>query len=120
MTATSHLNSATTGHSEMEKYQEREKMANDGVADGGIVAVNPKPHKGLTSKIIDFVERMIVKFMHDSSQPHHYLSGNFAPVTEETPPTKSLTVIGQLPVSSLYTRVVIFFLRTSVFHFCEL
>ncbi|XP_044491231.1 carotenoid 9,10(9',10')-cleavage dioxygenase 1-like [Mangifera indica] len=81
----------------MEKHQKREKMANDGVADGGIVAVNPKPHKGLTSKMIDFVERMIVKFMHDSNQPQHYLSGNFAPVTEETPPTKSLTVIGQLP-----------------------
>ncbi|PRQ54664.1 putative carotenoid oxygenase [Rosa chinensis] len=43
------------------------------------------------------VEKLIVKLMYDSSQPHHYLAGNFAPVIEETPPTKDLNVIGHLP-----------------------
>lgn len=75
--------------------------------DGDVVVVNPKPQNGLTSKVIDFVESLIVKFMYDTSQPRHYLSGNFAPVSEETPPTKSLTVIGHLPVvySIHYTRI---------------
>ncbi|XP_010552739.1 PREDICTED: carotenoid 9,10(9',10')-cleavage dioxygenase 1 isoform X1 [Tarenaya hassleriana] len=35
--------------------------------------------------------------MHDASQPLHYLSGNFAPVREETPPVKDLPVTGHLP-----------------------
>ncbi|KAK2637048.1 hypothetical protein Ddye_031840 [Dipteronia dyeriana] len=65
-------------------------------AGDGVVEVNPKPQKGLTSKVIDFVEKLIVKFMYDSSQPRHYLAGNFAPV-HETPPTKDLQVIGHLP-----------------------
>lgn len=69
-------------------------MSND-----GIVVPNPKPSKGLTSKLVDLVEKLIVKLMYDSSQPHHYLAGNFAPVIEETPPTKDLNVIGHLPVS---------------------
>ncbi|KAG5541575.1 hypothetical protein RHGRI_021419 [Rhododendron griersonianum] len=47
--------------------------------DGGVVVVNPKPNKGLTSKAVDWLEQLIVKLMYDSSQPHHYLSGNFAP-----------------------------------------
>ncbi|KAI8548101.1 hypothetical protein RHMOL_Rhmol07G0246100 [Rhododendron molle] len=47
--------------------------------DGGVVVVNPKPKKGLTSKAVDWLEKLIVKLMYDSSQPHHYLSGNFAP-----------------------------------------
>ncbi|KAH7533083.1 hypothetical protein FEM48_Zijuj04G0092700 [Ziziphus jujuba var. spinosa] len=64
---------------------------------GGIVVVNPKPNKGVTSKVVDWVEKLIVKFMYDPSQPLHYLSGNFAPVPNETPPTKDLPVIGYLP-----------------------
>lgn len=67
--------------------------------EGGVVVVNPKPSKGITSKAIDWLEKLIVKLMYDSSQPHHYLSGNFAPVIDETPPCKDLTVIGHLPVS---------------------
>ncbi|KAK1551742.1 hypothetical protein Q3G72_003879 [Acer saccharum] len=61
-----------------------------------VIEVNPKPQKGLTSKVIDFVEKLVVKFMYDSSLPHHYLAGNFAPV-HETPPTNDLHVIGHLP-----------------------
>ncbi|KAH9710185.1 Carotenoid 9,10(9',10')-cleavage dioxygenase 1 [Citrus sinensis] len=69
---------------------EKEKLENDVVARNGIVAVDPKPKNGVTSKVIDFVEKLIVKWMYDSSQPLHYLSGNFAPVPDETPPTKDL------------------------------
>lgn len=77
---------------------EKEKLENDVGARNGVVAVNPKPKNGVTSKVIDFVEKLIVKWMYDSSQPLHYLSGNFAPVPDETPPTKDLHVIGHLPV----------------------
>lgn len=66
--------------------------------DGGVVVVNPKPNKGLTSKAVDWLEKLIVKLMYDSSQPQHYLSGNFAPVRDETPPFKDLPVKGHLPV----------------------
>ncbi|GAB4828079.1 Dixin [Ancistrocladus abbreviatus] len=68
-----------------------------GVGGGAIVVANPKPSKGIASKAIDFLEKLIVKFMYDSSQPHHYLSGNFAPVEDETPPCKDLPVKGYLP-----------------------
>ncbi|GMY22480.1 carotenoid 9,10(9',10')-cleavage dioxygenase 1 isoform X1 [Fagus crenata] len=74
-----------------------EKQSYIGGAGKKIVEVNPKPNKGLTSKVIDFVENLIVKFMYDSSLTHHYLSGNFAPVREETPPVTDLLVKGHLP-----------------------
>lgn len=64
----------------------------------GIVTVKPKPQKGLTSKAIDLIEKLVVRFSYDSSKPQHYLSGDFAPVVDETPPCTDLTVIGQLPV----------------------
>ncbi|CAA3012611.1 carotenoid cleavage dioxygenase 1 [Olea europaea subsp. europaea] len=60
------------------------------------VVVKPNPSKGLTSKAIDWLEWLFVKMMHDSKQPLHYLSGNFAPA-DETPPLKDLPVIGHLP-----------------------
>ena len=60
--------------------------------------VNPKPSKGLTSKAIDWIEGLIVKYMYDSSVPHYWLSGNFAPV-DETPPASDLPVIGLIPVN---------------------
>ncbi|XP_010552741.1 PREDICTED: carotenoid 9,10(9',10')-cleavage dioxygenase 1 isoform X2 [Tarenaya hassleriana] len=69
-------------------------MADNG---GGGGAVNPKPSKGFSSRLIDLLETLFVKFMHDASQPLHYLSGNFAPVREETPPVKDLPVTGHLP-----------------------
>ncbi|XP_024188836.2 carotenoid 9,10(9',10')-cleavage dioxygenase 1 [Rosa chinensis] len=78
-----------------------EKRHDDDVKEklksNGIVVPNPKPSKGVTSTLVDTVEKLIVKLMYDSSQPHHYLAGNFAPVIEETPPTKDLHVIGHLP-----------------------
>ncbi|KAK4591667.1 hypothetical protein RGQ29_016199 [Quercus rubra] len=76
---------------------EEKQKHSGGVAGGGIVVVDPKPNNGLTSKVIDFVEKLIVKLMYDSSLPHHYLSGNFAPVREGTPPTTDLLVKGHLP-----------------------
>lgn len=66
-----------------------------------MVVVEPKPRKGLTSKVVDFVEKQIVKFMYDTSHPQHYLSGNFAPVPEETPPATNLLVKGFLPVRTV-------------------
>ncbi|CAH9092012.1 unnamed protein product [Cuscuta europaea] len=64
---------------------------------GGMVVVNPKPQGSMISSAIDWLEWMMVKMMHDSSKPLHYLSGNFAPAPEETAPCKDLPVIGQLP-----------------------
>ena len=87
--------------------EEKQKHSGGG-AGGGIVAVDPKPNNGLTSKVIDFVEKLIVKLLYDSSLPHHYLSGNFAPVREETPPTTDLLVKGHLPVRT----ILLFFFRT--------
>lgn len=68
------------------------------IEESKIVVVNPKPSKGFTSTAIDWVEKLVVKLMYDTSKPLHYLSGNFAPV-DETPPCKDLPVSGHLPVS---------------------
>lgn len=75
------------------------EVAAEKASSGGdvIVAVNPKPNRGITSKLIDLFEKLVVKLGYDSSQPHHYLSGNFAPVPDETPPTTNLPVSGHLP-----------------------
>ncbi|XP_059446239.1 carotenoid 9,10(9',10')-cleavage dioxygenase 1-like [Corylus avellana] len=75
--------------------EEKQKWGSGG--GGSVVVLEPKPRNGLTSKVVDFVEKLIVKFMHDTSQPQHYLAGNFAPVTEETPPATDLLVKGFLP-----------------------
>ncbi|XP_045799566.1 carotenoid 9,10(9',10')-cleavage dioxygenase 1-like [Trifolium pratense] len=64
---------------------------------GNIVKVEPKPRKGFTSKVIDLLEMLVVKFFYDSSLSHHWLAGNFAPVQDETPPVKNLPVNGYLP-----------------------
>ncbi|XP_059441166.1 carotenoid 9,10(9',10')-cleavage dioxygenase 1-like [Corylus avellana] len=87
--------------------EEKQKCGGGG---GGtmVVVVEPKPRKGLTSKVVDFVEKLIVNFMHDStSQPLYYLSGNFAPVAEETPPASGLHVKGFLPdcLNGVFVRV---------------
>ncbi|XP_042061398.1 carotenoid 9,10(9',10')-cleavage dioxygenase-like [Salvia splendens] len=62
----------------------------------GVVAVKPNPQMGLTSKAIDWLEWAVVKLMHHSKQPLHYLAGNFGPV-DETPPLADLPLHGLLP-----------------------
>ncbi|KAF8086088.1 hypothetical protein N665_0635s0019 [Sinapis alba] len=66
------------------------------LGDDGILSVNPKPSKGFSSKLIDLLEALVVKLMHDTSLPLNYLSGNFAPLRDETPPVKDLPVHGFL------------------------
>ncbi|KAL9231242.1 hypothetical protein vseg_006494 [Gypsophila vaccaria] len=64
----------------------------------GIVEVKPRAGKGLSSKAIDLLERIVVKLMYGSpSEPHFWMSGNFAPVPAETPPALHLPVRGHLP-----------------------
>jgi hypothetical protein len=75
--------------------------------ENGIVKVEPKPNNGFTSKAIDLLEKIIVKLFYDSSVPHHWLAGNFAPVQDETPPVKDLPVKGHLPVSSIASFVFV-------------
>lgn len=82
---------------EAKKLREDNDMQQKNGEKQGIVEVNPKPSKGLTSKAIDWLEKLVVKLMYDSSQPQHYLSGNFAPVKDETPPCQDLPVHGHLP-----------------------
>lgn len=77
---------------ESEEKQKQEKK-------NAILAVNPKPNKGLISPAVDLIEKAIVFFGYDSAKPHHWLSGNFAPVKDETPPCADLKVRGSLPVS---------------------
>lgn len=68
------------------------------LSDGSsIISVHPRPSKGFSSKLLDLLERLVVKLMHDASLPLHYLSGNFAPIRDETPPVKDLPVHGFLP-----------------------
>nr|QCU55179.1 carotenoid cleavage dioxygenase [Camellia fraterna] len=74
-----------------EEEVEEERM------EGGVVVVKAKPNTGLTSTVIVWLEKLIVKLMYDTSQPHHYLAGNFGPVHDETPPCKDLTLQGYLP-----------------------
>ncbi|TYK10433.1 carotenoid 9,10(9',10')-cleavage dioxygenase 1 [Cucumis melo var. makuwa] len=75
---------------------EKQKL-NGGLPGRSLVEVSPKPSKGLVSKATDLLEKLFVKLMYDSSKPQHYLSGNFAPVHDETPPITDLPVKGYLP-----------------------
>ncbi|XP_068344866.1 carotenoid 9,10(9',10')-cleavage dioxygenase 1-like [Pyrus communis] len=77
---------------EVEVNDEKQQLKSN-----AMVVPNPKPNKGFSSKVVDLIEKLIVKWMHDSSRPHRYLAGNFAPVADETPPTTNLPVIGHLP-----------------------
>lgn len=97
-----------------ETLQDEETNLNSGGGSRGIVLVNPKPQRGLVAKAIDLLEETIVKFMYDSSRPLHYLSGNFAPVTYESPPTTNLPVSGRLPVAYFINSVYI------RFHICKI
>ncbi|WZZ82711.1 hypothetical protein YC2023_103283 [Brassica napus] len=71
------------------------------LSDDSILSVNPKPSKCFSSKLIDLLELLVVKLMHDASLPLRYLSGNFAPLRDETPPVKDLPVHGFLPIGDL-------------------
>nr|QCU55181.1 carotenoid cleavage dioxygenase [Camellia fraterna] len=84
-----------------EEEVEEERM------EGGVVVVKAKPNTGLTSTVIVWLEKLIVKLMYDTSQPQHYLAGNFGPVHDETPPCKDLTLQGYLPecVNGEFVRV---------------
>ena len=74
----------------MAEEKQRHGGGGGGGGGGGIVKVEPKPNKGLSSKVIDFVEKLMVKFMYQnnnhSSQPHHFLSGTFTPVVKRPLP----------------------------------
>jgi len=72
------------------------------------VKVEPKPRKCFSSKAVDLLEKLVVKLFYDSSLPHHWLAGNFAPVKYETPPTKDLPVKGHLPVSDFFFKYTLF------------
>lgn len=66
----------------------------------GVVTVDPYPKKGIVSKAVDLIERALVYLMYNAPPSNHYLSGNFAPVHDETPPCADLPVRGSLPVSA--------------------
>ena len=100
-----------------EKVKDEKNLNSARTSAGGIVKVDPKPSNGFTSKVIDFLEKLAVKFMYDSSLPHHYLTGNFAPVSDETPPTKDLPVKGYLPVSTILTVAQLDFISFCVMDF---
>uniref|UniRef100_A0ACD5WA74 Uncharacterized protein n=1 Tax=Avena sativa TaxID=4498 RepID=A0ACD5WA74_AVESA len=63
----------------------------------GVVVPAPRPNKGVASWAVDLLERLVVRLGHDKTKPLHWLSGNFAPVRDETPPSAGLPVRGHLP-----------------------
>ena len=67
-----------------------------------VVVPAPRPRKGVASWAVDLLERLAVRLRHDDkkAQPLPWLSGNFAPVPDETPPAAGLPVRGHLPVST--------------------
>ena len=64
----------------------------------GVVVLAPRPSKGVASWAVDPLERLVIHLGHDNAKPLHWLSGNFAPVRDETPPAAGLPVLGHLPV----------------------
>ncbi|KAJ3697814.1 hypothetical protein LUZ61_001519 [Rhynchospora tenuis] len=81
----------------MGSVAESETMEKEQKSQGGLVKVEPRPKKGPASWFVDLIEKALVWMMYDKSKPLHYLSGNFAPVKEETPPCSDLPVKGYLP-----------------------
>lgn len=70
--------------------------------NGLVVVPAPRPRKGLASWALDLLESLVVRLGHDKTKPLHWLSGNFAPVVDETPPAPDLPVRGHLPVLIIY------------------
>ncbi|KAM0924263.1 hypothetical protein ACQ4PT_004996 [Festuca glaucescens] len=62
-----------------------------------VVVPAPRPSKGVASWAVDLLERLVVRLGHDKAKSLHWLSGNFAPVRDETPPAAGLPVRGHLP-----------------------
>ncbi|VAI11950.1 unnamed protein product [Triticum turgidum subsp. durum] len=64
-----------------------------------VVVPAPRPRKGVASWAVDLLERLAVRLRHDDkkAEPIPWLSGNFAPVPDETPPAAGLPVRGHLP-----------------------
>lgn len=58
----------------------------------------PRPRKGLATWALDLLKSLAVRLAHDKSKSLYWLSGNFAPLVEETPPAHNLTVRGHIPV----------------------
>ncbi|KAG2631126.1 carotenoid 9,10(9',10')-cleavage dioxygenase-like isoform X1 [Panicum virgatum] len=65
--------------------------------NGLVVVPEPRPIKGLASWALDLLESVAVRLGHDKAKPLHWLSGNFGPVVDETPPAPDLPVRGHLP-----------------------
>ncbi|KAK4798808.1 hypothetical protein SAY86_031134 [Trapa natans] len=86
---------------EAKMKKKKKKASSKGEASQSVVVVDPKSSKGPISYAIDFLEELMVKLMYDSDTACslYFLSGNFAPVPVETPPTTDLPVKGHLPVS---------------------
>jgi carotenoid 9,10(9',10')-cleavage dioxygenase 1 len=70
-------------------------------ADQQVVVPAPQPRKGVASWALDLLESVTVRLGYDKSKPLHWLSGNFAPVRDETPPAPDLPVRGHLPVRTV-------------------
>ena len=68
-----------------------------------IVSVEPKPKKGILSAAVNLLEEIVVSLAGLSGKPNYYLSGNFAPVLEETPPSGELKIRGTLPVREFWS-----------------
>ncbi|CAA6653637.1 unnamed protein product [Spirodela intermedia] len=72
-------------------------VVEEGKAVQSIVSVEPKARKGVLSSAVDLLERVVVYFTGHWGKPNYYLSGNFGPVLEETPPCRELKIRGTLP-----------------------
>ncbi|GAA0185426.1 oxygenase [Lithospermum erythrorhizon] len=64
----------------------------------GVVKVDPKPKKGIISRLIDFTVKHVVQFR-PTLPPYHYLEGDFAPIRKETSPTSNMKVKGDIPAN---------------------
>ncbi|TVU40496.1 hypothetical protein EJB05_13963, partial [Eragrostis curvula] len=64
---------------------------------GTVVVPEPQPRKGFASWVFDLLESLVVCLGHDKTKSLFWLSGNFAPVRDETPPAPDLPVRGHLP-----------------------
>jgi hypothetical protein len=81
-----------------------------------VVVPAPRPSKGVASWAVDLLERLVVRLGHDKTKPLHWLSGNFAPVQDETPPAAGLPVRGHLPVRTPPLSIILLRRQNIFFH----